>query len=86
MDHKVSKSNFSAVFLRRVIGIREYVRAVTQLTYSKVIPPHRVHELVGLKDMYGNPPFSIESQSRSAGLKSNEVSGSRDILPEKDGS
>ena len=34
-------------------GIRDMVRAVIQLSYSHVVPPHRIHELKNLTSMPG---------------------------------
>ena len=60
------------------------MRAVTQFSYSKVVPPHRVHELVGLKDMHGNS-FKRTGEGIPYNRLCNEQKGSRDIYPQSDG-
>lgn len=37
-------------------GTRDYLRAVIQLTYSKVVHPYRIHELKDVPNLYVRPP------------------------------
>lgn len=36
-------------------GIRDMVRAVVQLSYSMIVPPHRIHELKNIPKPKGIP-------------------------------
>ena len=65
------------------LGLRDYMRAVIQLSYSKVVSPHRVHELKGLKDMRGGFPLTLGSSTSS--FSSQNMLEGRDIFPDGEG-
>ena len=62
-------------------GIRDYVRATIQLTHSKIVIPHRIHELKGLSCMH--------RRQRSVNLRTfpgiGEVEGGQDFYPNSKG-
>jgi ribonuclease Z len=61
-------------------GIRDYVRAILQLTYSRIAPPHRIHELKDLQlfDRRKRSYPRIETRADSA---YGERAGGKDIYP-----
>lgn len=40
-------------------GTRDYLRAIIQLSYSKVVHPYRIHELKDIPNLYVKPPRQI---------------------------
>ena len=40
-------------------GTRDYLRAVIQLSYSKVVHPYRIHELKDVPNLYVRPPRQV---------------------------
>lgn len=68
-------------------GIRDYVRAVLQLTYSKIGVPHRIHELKNVPHLHGR--FGKLPQSFTISTvfspEYGEQEGGRDIYPDENG-
>jgi Metallo-beta-lactamase superfamily len=52
-------------------GTRDYLRAVIQLSYSKVVHPYRIHELKDVPNLYVRPPRTPPPlpQVQSSGLR-----------------
>lgn len=68
-------------------GIRDYVRSVVQLSYSKVVIPHRVHELKSVPFLHGQfmkPPYSPIVRTKFDSSYG-EKPGGRDIYPNDNG-
>ena len=67
-------------------GTRDLVRAMVQLTYSRVVPPYRIHELKDVPFLHYRsyqPPVPVVRTR--ADSRFGEVSGGRDIYPDQDG-
>lgn len=67
-------------------GIRDLVRAVLQLTFSKITVPHRIHELKNVEYLHTGQPPSPPSVRTNFDPVYGEREGGRDIYPEADGS
>lgn len=66
-------------------GIRDLVRAVVQLSYSKVAAPHRIHELKEVPYLHsGSAPRAPQLRTRFDPMYG-EREGGRDIFPDADG-
>eukprot|EP01039_Chlorochromonas_danica_P009249 gene9249-10212_t len=66
-------------------GIRNYIRASMQLTYSKITIPYRVHELKNIPYLhYGRPP-SLNKLHTRLDPSYGERHGGRDIYPDQKG-
>jgi ribonuclease Z len=65
-------------------GIRDYIRAVLQLTYSRVAPPHRIHELKGLH-VFQTKKIHPSLVSTVFTNRYGERTGGRDIYPNSHG-
>ena len=67
-------------------GTRDFVRSVIQLTYSRAVTPHRIHEIKGVPNLHfknSRTPFSqVQTQMSS---EFGEMTGSRDIYPNSKG-
>mmetsp|Transcript_29737 Transcript_29737/g.42444 ORF Transcript_29737/g.42444 Transcript_29737/m.42444 type:complete len:743 (+) Transcript_29737:3709-5937(+) len=69
-------------------GIRDFVRAAVQLTYSRIVAPHRIHELKSVPYLHGKcvkypPPFPVVRTRFDEGY--GEKEGGRDIYPDRNG-
>jgi ribonuclease Z len=69
-------------------GTRDLVRAVIQLTYSKIAMPHRIHELKNVEYLHGKvqryPPVMPTIRTR-AEARYGEQPGGTDIYPDANG-
>ncbi len=67
-------------------GIRDYLRSVISLTYSRIAAPHRIHEIKDVPYLHGQftrrPPEDDHVHTRYSG-QYGEVNGGRDIYPDK---
>jgi hypothetical protein len=68
-------------------GIRDFIRSVIQLSYSKVVAPHRIHELKEVPYLHGRCMKVPAKPLVRTRYDSNygEKEGSSDIYPEPDG-
>ncbi|GAB5371784.1 hypothetical protein AAMO2058_001609600 [Amorphochlora amoebiformis] len=72
-------------------GLRAYLRTALRLTYSRVVPPHVVHELHdipylhGPEDTQGLPPFAQNMEGLPRHQRYGENIGGKNIYPDSDG-
>lgn len=66
-------------------GIRDYVRSVIQLTCSRVVAPHRIHELKNVPFLHGSRPPPTSKVETCFDTNFGEREHSRDIYPDNDG-
>ena len=67
-------------------GTRDLVRAMVQLTYSRVVPPYRIHELKSVPFLHYKsyqPPTPVVRTRMDS--RFGEVNGGRDIYPDEHG-
>jgi len=65
-------------------GIRNYIRSVIQLSYSRVVVPHRIHELKNVPNLHF-PSSSVQSSITTRSEWQFGERGGTDIYPEEDG-
>ena len=67
-------------------GTRDFVRSIVQLTYSKIVAPHRIHELKDVPNLHhknSRRPFSQVKTRMDTHF--GEIDGSKDIYPDSKG-
>ena len=66
-------------------GTRDLIRAVVQLSYSRVVAPHRIHELKGVPNLHRYKTSPRPTIRTRFDPNYGEREGSRDIYPDKNG-
>ena len=66
-------------------GIRDYIRSIVQLTCSRVVAPHRIHELKNVPFLHGSRAPAMAKVVTRMDMNFGEREGSRDIYPDKEG-
>ena len=66
-------------------GTRDLIRAVVQLTYSRVVVPHRIHELKNVPNLHKSKSSPTPTIRTRFDPNYGEREGSRDIYPDENG-
>ena len=66
-------------------GTRDLIRAVVQLSYSRVVAPHRIHELKNVPNLHKSKASPIPTVRTRFDPNYGEREGSRDIYPDEKG-